>query len=209
MASVEKYCNYEVAAQINHNLRNIESPSNTDIDLSVTDEKNYSLHPERGMSDYDYYLNRKEELYLFNRSDVKTAAGWVTTVPKNFPEGRYREFFEATYDFMCEKYGERNILQAVVHGDELGETPHMHTLFIPVVEDKKHGGEKICCNDVLNPSHLRNWHPEYSKYLKEHGIDAKVHTGITRECGGNRTVKELKLEHNNRHNIVLERSRWG
>ena len=209
MASVEKYCHHEVAAQLNHNLRSIDFPSNTDIDFSLTDEKNYSLHPLRGVSDYDYYLARKDELYCYNRSDVKTAAGWVITVPKDFPEECYREFFETSYNFLCEKYGERNILQSIVHGDELGETPHMHTLFIPVVDDRKHGGEKICCNDVLNPKNLRNWHPEYAKYLKEHGVDANVHTGITRELGGNRTVRELKAERDKERYVTHERSRWG
>ena len=79
----------------------------------------------------------------------------------------------------------------VVHNDEGGQ-PHLHCCFIPVVPDRKHGGEKICANDVLTRKELRNFHPELKKYLKNNGIDANINSGITRQQGGNRTVKELK-----------------
>lgn len=70
----------------------------------------------------------------------------------------------------------------------------IHFLFIPAAADKKHGGEKICANDVLNKAELRNFHSALQKYLLDHGVQANILTGITKTQGGNRTVRELKQE---------------
>ena len=85
-------------------------------------------------------------------------------------------------------------LQAIVHNDEGGQ-PHMHFLFIPATSDQKHGGEKICANDVLNKTELRNFHPALQKWLIDHDVQANILTGITKAQGGNRTVQELSLIH--------------
>ena len=190
MASVQKFADCEVAAQLNHNNRAIAIPSNKDIDHNRTG-KNYSLAPERDISCFDYYRERKAQLYCYNRKDVKTMAGWIITAPKDLPLYEHRKFFETCYQFLSEKYGEKNVIQAIVHCDEGGQ-PHLHFCFIPVVPDNKHGGEKICANDVLTRKELRNFHPQLQKYLNEHGIDTNINSGITRQQGGNKTVKELK-----------------
>ena len=74
-----------------------------------------------------------------------------------------------------------------------------HFLFIPAAADKKHGGEKICANDVLNKAELRNFHSALQKYLLDHGVQANILTGITKTQGGNRTVRELKQENTKSH----------
>lgn len=201
MASVQKFADYEVAAQLNHNDRAIAVPSNEDIKNDRTEE-NYSLIAERGVSSYDYYKDRKAQLYCYNRKDVKTMAGWIITAPKDLPLHEHRNFFEISYRFLAEKYGEENIIQAVVHNDEGGQ-PHLHCCFIPVVPDRKHGGKKICANDVLTRRELRNFHPELSKFLKDNGITANVNSGITRQLGGSKTVKELKKEHTRDWTVII------
>lgn len=118
-------------------------------------------------------------------------AGWIVTVPKNLKESDRERFFQVTYEFLIERYGERNCIQAIVHNDEGGQ-PHMHFLFIPATSDQKHGGEKICANDVLNKTELRNFHPALQKWLIDHDVQANILTGITKAQGGNRTVQELK-----------------
>ena len=60
--------------------------------------------------------------------------------------------------------GKENCIQAVVHNDESGQ-PHLHYCFIPVVPDVKRNGEKICCNELINRTELRNFHPALQKYL--------------------------------------------
>ena len=190
MASVEKFSAGAVRNQLRHNRREIEHSGNPDIDPSRQGQ-DYVLSPDRGMSDYDYFLQRKSELYRYNRDDVKVMAGWVVTAPQ---------------DLDPERYGEENVVQAIVHDDEGGQ-PHLHFCFIPVEEDLKHEqGYKICANDVLDRRELRNFHPDLQRYLNEHGLeDARVMTGVTKRQGGNRTVAQLKAERKQEYQQEVER----
>lgn len=158
------------------------------------------------MTEYDYFLQRKSELYCYNRDDVKVMAGWVVTAPQDLDPERYDVFFCATYDFLANRYGEENVVQAIVHDDEGGQ-PHLHFCFIPVEEDLKHEqGYKICANDVLDRRELRNFHPDLQRYLNEHGLeDARVMTGVTKRQGGNRTVAQLKAERKQEYQQEVER----
>lgn len=192
MASVKKFTQSAVVNMLRHNARTIENPSNEDIDADKSN-LNYALSPYRGQSDYDYFMERKSQLYCYGRNDVKVMAGWIVTAPKDLDKDEYETFFKLSYDFLENRYGRENVIQAVVHNDESGQ-PHLHFNFIPVVVDKKHGGEKICCNDVLNRKELRSFHPDLNHYLKERGIECSVISGITREQGGNKTVLQLKQE---------------
>ena len=67
MASVEKFSAGAVRNQLRHNRREIEHSGNPDIDPSRQGQ-DYVLSPDRGMSDYDYFLQRKSELYCYNLS---------------------------------------------------------------------------------------------------------------------------------------------
>ena len=192
MASVKKFTESAVVNQLRHIERTIAHPENMDIEKDRT-VQNYSLLPQREISSYEYYRQRKSELYCYNRADVKVMAGWIVTAPKDLPMSEMEKFFNVTYEFLSERYGEKNCVQAVVHNDEGGQ-PHNHFLFIPAAADKKHGGEKICANDVLNNAELRNFHSALQKYLLDHGVQANILTGITKTQGGNRTVRELKQE---------------
>ena len=194
MASVAKFTAGAVRNQLRHNLREIEHSSNADIDPARRG-RDYILSPDRAMSEYDYFLHLKSELYCYCRADVKVMAGWIVTAPRDLAEERQGDFFKATYDFLSNRYGAENVILAVVHDDEGGQA-HLHFDFIPVSVDKKHEqGYKICANDVLDRKELRNFHGDLQRYLDEHGLaDAHITSGITREQGGNRTVAELKAE---------------
>ena len=68
----------------------------------------------------------------------------------NIGDKETKRYFEESYKFVCnyKNLGEENIISAVVHLDE--ETPHMHLVFVPVVQTKdKEGNEmdKICSRD--------------------------------------------------------------
>ena len=194
MASVEKYAISAVRNQLRHLDREVKNSSNPDIDRKRS-ALNYKLSPER-KSDYLYFKKRKSELFCMNRADVKVLAGWITTAPKELHPEHHARFFRSTYDFLCDRYGgEQNVVSAVVHMDESGQ-PHMHFLFIPVAPDtnEKHWQtEKVCAFEVLTRKELQNFHPDWGRYLREHGVYANVQSGITLTQGGNRTVKEMKL----------------
>lgn len=200
MACIEKFTMAAISAQLRHNSRSIANPSNTDIDPERS-HLNVSLLPPRSISDYDYFLQRKAELYCYNRKDLKVAAGWIVTAPADLRQDQETQFFQATSAFLQERYGRENCIQSIVHYDE-GGRPHLHYVFIPAVPDPKHGGEKICSNDVINLQELRCFHPALQKHLTDAGIKCSVLTGITQEIGGSVSVKDLK-----RAERLIERKR--
>lgn len=209
MGSVSKHTHKATANILRHNAREINNPANKDID-SARSHLNSNLTPMRAsMTDnkfriftpYAYYKKRLSELYIYARSDVKTLCSWVCTAPRDLQEDQEERFFLETFKFVVQRYGEINIVQAIVHRDESRQgRNHLHICFIPAVPDKKHGGEKVCANDVLTKRELQTFHPAWQAHLTEAGIDARVISGVTKLNGGNRTVKQLK-------NRELERSR--
>ena len=190
MANVKKI-NFRAAVNLlRHNERMTPNPSNPDIDPGRSSQ-NYSLLPPRDISDYDYFLQRKSELYCYNREDVKVLAAWVVTAPADLAPSQERLFFEKTSEFLQVRYGTENAVQSIVHHDE-GGRPHLHYVFIPVVDDPKHGGQKICASKVLTVEELRCFHPALQKYLTEAGVNCHVMTGITQEIGGSVSVNSIK-----------------
>lgn len=185
MAHVEKFVHTAVLNQIKHINREIINNSNKDIDASRS-HLNYSLI-DHGMHDYEYYLERKAQLKCLKRADVKTMAGWVVTAPKDLPVSLQRDLFTKVKDFFDGRYGRENCVSATVHMDEAGR-PHLHYGFIPV------SNGRICAKEVLTKTELRNLHPQLQSFLRKEGLPANVHTGITREQGGNRTVEQLKTQ---------------
>lgn len=130
MASVEKFTNSAVVNQLRHCNREIQNDRNNDIDSERT-QWNYSLTPKREMSEYEYYRQRKSELYCYGRADVKTMAGWIVTAPYELGElwmdgktpdvevlKRMREFFERTAEFLTQRYGAENVISITTHFDE-------------------------------------------------------------------------------------------
>lgn len=118
MAHVEKYTDEEVSPILRHNSRKIKNNSNKDIDPKLS-HLNYSLAPHRRMDPFIYYKRRKAQLYCYGRKDVKTLAGFVITLPKEITDpDKQNEFFKAVYDFLEDRYGKENVIQAQVHYDE-------------------------------------------------------------------------------------------
>ena len=127
MASVEKFSLHSVRQHLRHIERETQNPSNPDIDKSRA-SLNYSLHPERGMHSYDYFLQRMSALHYLKRDDLKAMCGWVVTLPTDTPKDKENAFFSCVYRFLCERYGEENCISCCIHYDEM--TPHLHFYFI-------------------------------------------------------------------------------
>lgn len=169
--------------------------SNENIDKSKT-HLNYDLVNRDGLSSYKLY---KDILTKINeetkartgkciRKDAVTLCSWVTTLPAGLHPNKADEFFTASYDYFCERYGKENIIAATVHKDE--KTPHMHLEVMPIVTDKQ-GVRKLCAKDFETPTKLKKIHPDISKYLTAKlGTQVELLNGAT--DGGNKTIKELK-----------------
>lgn len=174
---------------------------NQNIDPSRT-HLNYNLAPDREGGQIAFLRQRLSEVKVLNRADVNVMCSWVLTLPKfecvmdgihvTPNKDRVSElFFERSYQFMADRYGEENVISAYVHRDETED--HMHFSFIPVMEDLKNGGEKVCAKKVLSRTDLQSFHTDLERHLDSfHDWHFEVLNGATKE--GNKAIEELKQE---------------
>ena len=210
MANVQKYAAAATGHMTAHyERRMIQDPEtgkmeyvnfgNQDIDLTRT-HLNYNLAPEREGGQVAFIQQRTTEARTMKRDDVKVLCSWVVTLPRQDEYGEERiytdqdtrKFFQVAYRELADRYGEKNVVSAYVHMDEA--TPHMHFAFVPVIQDKKRGGEKVSAKEVLTRSDLQTFHVDLQKRMDERfGIGFfPVLNGNT--AGGNRTILEMKLQ---------------
>lgn len=190
MAHVEKY----KASALGHMLAhyNRSTPANKDIDRSRT-EQNYNLAPERG--DLLKFIDARlaDGVKVQQRADVIKLCDWVVTMPRDLPPEKEQAFFANTYDFLVNKYGERNVVCAYVHKDE--STPHMHFAWLPVVQEKKNkkrlGQEKLSAKECITRSDLQNFHQQLQTYLEAKlNCQVKILNEATKD--GNKSIADLK-----------------
>ena len=161
---------------------------NQDIDVSKT-HLNYNL-----ASDYnqlDFIHQRLSEVYCMKRKDVNVMCSWIVTAPQDLKLEQEKAFFQESYNFLIEKYGQKNVISAYVHMDE--KTPHMHFSFIPVVADPKHQqGEKVSAKECVTKTDLQQFHEQLQQYLVERDIPCSILNDATKN--GNRSIATLKRQ---------------
>lgn len=166
MAHVKKYTKDNMQGLSIHLERKTRNHSNKEIDVSRS-HLNYDLCQIQG-DVLSRLNNRLDQVYCMKRKDVKACCEWIVTLPqelKNKNSEEQRKFFEATYDFLANRYGVKNVVAANVHVDET--TPHMHFNFVPVVYDKKKKREKVSAKEVLTRKELTVFHQELDDFLKQ------------------------------------------
>lgn len=203
MANVQKYTLEALGHMLDHYGRTSDDGvqrSNQEIDSSKTNQ-NYNLAPRHTVLDRDgcevelssmeFIKQRLSEVKHRNLSSYKdnVMCDWVVTLPQGLED--VDTFFKHVYDYMADKYGEKNVISAYVHKDET--TPHIHFAFVPVVKDKKSGEEKLCAKELITRIELQQMHPNLQAYLEKHMQQpVAILNGAT--AGGNITITELKLK---------------
>ena len=196
MAHVKKYTMSAIGHMANHYGRSDVGQAaeyiirgNENIDPNLT-PLNYNLAAEdQQLPQVDFIHKRMSEIRVQKRADVNVLCDWVITQPKELPADRSRDFFESVYAFMRDRYGKRNVISAYVHMDET--TPHMHFAFMPVVADRRRGGEKLCAKELLTRKELQAFHNDLQNAVeRDLGIEVHLLNGATQN--GNRSITELK-----------------
>lgn len=152
-----------------HNQRERESQTNFDIDPEKTKDNWDLVNPEK----IDYNEKVKEIIEKQKttsrkiRKDAVMVNELIVTSDREFfdqlsPEEEKR-FFEESKNLFAERYGEQNVVYAMVHVDE--KTPHMHLGVVPMKEGKLQG------KNVFNRQELRWIQDEFPKHMKEKGFD--------------------------------------
>ena len=207
MASFEKYTNAAIENLLRHNDRLIRTSSNKDIDPDRKD-KNYSFPLNHKESDYLYYKMLRDNCYLYGRGSERekqavTGCGWVVTLPRELYGNLEKEnkFFQGTFNFIADRYGEDNIINNAVHRDEAG-LPHLHVLFCPVTT-LDHDVIQYKTIRTTNAARLASGRYEYTYRFKldEHGERiklknyAKKSDFYDKKIDANSVMNKVELQH--------------
>ena len=110
------------------------------IDTSRT-KNNYHMipPPEKGYAEFINQRIRQAGVKRKVKDDAIKMVSFVMTSDKDFfdsmPLEVERAFFADCVNFVKKRYGEENIISAVVHKDET--TPHLHINFVPITPDNR------------------------------------------------------------------------
>lgn len=162
-----------------HNERRNTNYSNKDIDKSKG-KQNYSI--KACNVPYSKIVNQLRNEYHL-KGQIKTtsniACEYIITSSKEFfeeiGEAETKRYFETAYKFVAnyKNLGEQYIISAKVHMDET--TPHMHTVFLPVVHTKDKNGnpiEKLSCSDFWKGKNsYKNLQDNFHSYMVRSGFD--------------------------------------
>ena len=166
MAHLKKNTRGAVPGLAVHFERKTDHHTNKDIDVSKT-YLNQELMTD-GSDMLSRFNARLNDVYCMKRDDVKALATWIVTLPEELTEAPYEQqsaFFEATSNFLNDRYGQENAVAAVVHYDET--TPHLHYAFVPVVFDDKKARDKVSAKEVLTRHDLQTLHEDLDQHLKK------------------------------------------
>ncbi|MCT0956904.1 mobilization protein [Weissella cibaria] len=166
MAHLKKNTRGAVPGLAVHFERKTDHHTNKEIDVSKT-YLNQELLAD-GSDIVSRFNARLNDVYCMKRDDVKALATWIVTLPEELTEAPYEQqsaFFEATTNFLNDRYGQENVVAAVVHYDET--TPHLHYAFVPVVFDDKKARYKVSAKEVLTRHDLQTFHEDLDQHLKK------------------------------------------
>ena len=195
-----KYKRENLKGIYRHNERKNKNYSNDNIDKERSC-LNYSIKSPKYR--YDKEFDRLKEKYNL-KGQIKTvsniACEYIITSDKQFfeeiGEEETKRYFETAYNFVAEykNLGEQYIMSAKVHMDE--ETPHMHLIFLPVVQitDKKGNNiDKLACSEFWKEKDsYRRLQDAFYQYMTSHNFE--LERGVPKEGTGREhlDIKEYK-----------------
>ncbi|MFK8262653.1 MobV family relaxase, partial [Leuconostoc mesenteroides] len=166
MAHLKKNTRGAVPCLAVHFERKTDHHSNKEIDVAKTYLNQDLISDDSDM--ISRFNERLNDVYCMKRDDVKALATWIVTLPEELSEAPYEQqsaFFQATKQFLDDRYGQENAVAAVVHYDET--TPHLHYAFVPVVFDAKKERYKVSAKEVLTRHDLQTFHDDLDQTLKQ------------------------------------------
>ena len=155
---MEKYHKTDIAPVENENERDeTYQASNPQIDFTRT-RNNYNIIKRQ--RSYTQFINDKIEaldLPTKVRKDAVLMCSFVVGSDREFfgrlSPSEQQQFFVDCTRFFAERYGEANIISAVVHMDET--TPHLHLNLIPIANGR------LCAKTLFDRKELQNLQSEF------------------------------------------------
>ena len=155
---MEKYHKTDIAPVENENERDETYQAvNPQIDFTRTGGNYHIVKRQRG---YTQFINDKIEaldLPTKVRKDAVLMCSFVVGSDREFfgrlSRQEQQQFFVDCTRFFAEKYGEENIISAVVHMDEI--TPHLHLNLIPIANGR------LCAKQLFDRKELQNLQSDF------------------------------------------------
>lgn len=155
-----------------HNLRELKSKTNPDIDPTRS-HLNKDFINDQPINFKKKWEKRIEEGYTINREirhDATLYNEFIIGSDKDFfdklDQAEKDRFFKTATDFFTERYGKENVLYSIAHYDELrGAGAHAHVAVVPLKDGK------LTSKEVFDPKELRYLQEELPKALQRAGFD--------------------------------------
>ena len=213
--------------------------SNPDIDQERLDDDRFNFAPTRYLKDTEGNLildsegrpiEQKMTDYIKStidrimggktlRKDAVKMVSWVIDAPKTMAEEMKPEFFQETYNFLTERYGEKSgigediVLSCYWHKSETSD--HIHFAFMPIIT-RADGTKSFCAKEVVGRADLKSFHDDLENHMVDLGICKKgdLKNGRTQRDSSGRalSVRELKLRDKTRERESKDhndnKSRW-
>ena len=133
----------------------------------------------------NYFMQSRIDKLPHRKTKITVGmASWCVTCPVELQNDleKIKRFFEITYIFTRQRYGDMNVQQGFCHFDEI--SPHIHIPFVPEFQGTLNAKKLITANE------LRDYQKELDKICeREFGRKGLVLNGRTK---GNYTVDELR-----------------
>jgi len=174
---VQKMTKGSVMGMQIHNQREKDhSHTNADIDF-LKSNQNYDLKNNHEIN----YQQKIKEVISKNytgtraiRKDAVLMCECLITSDNEFfktlSPKQQEQFFRQSYDWLCERFGERNVIAATVHLDE--RTPHMHFDFVPMTAEGRLSAKEI----FRYKTDLSKLHDDFYKHIgQNYGLERGEH----------------------------------
>lgn len=169
---VAKYSRNNIVGIQKHNQRQNKSYKNKDIDITKSN-KNIDFENKTRIK----YLEKVEKIIKENRTKGKVirkdailmCENVISASPEFFlgmEQSEKEKYFKYAYEFLKDRYGDKNIVSATVHFDET--TPHMHFNFVPITSDGK-----LSARDLITRIELKKIQNELPRFLQSKGFNIK------------------------------------
>lgn len=166
---MDKYHKKDIVGVERENERdeNYKSTKNPQIDSTRTCRNYHIVKREEG---YFTYINKRIKKLALKRKlkdDAVLVNSFILGSDREFFErlslGQQKDFFRDCTIFFAERYGEENIISAIVHMDET--TPHLHLNLMPVLNGR------LCSKQLFDRKALRDLQSEfYEQVGKKWGL---------------------------------------
>lgn len=183
MAIVKHYNKKAMGRVIKEAYRELNTYKNN-VDLSRSSE-NYHYEEHDNAKDMQVAIQKRVNEIMQGRNiqdKTNLISSWVVSLPKTFEREKSKEFFDTVYEFCVNRYGEKNVIDGIVHMDE--DNPHIHVFLVPEAVSRKTGLNTVSSASKFTRTELSKFHTDLDKFCEQRFNQSKlVRNGKTLQNG--------------------------